>query len=229
MDIYELILSKSCRYDRFVFLLLTNCAKDIVDKYSNVYVISWSNSTLAYKATSFLIDQGHKNIGTVHLGKYPDRYSGYLAALQERGINLQPELVLEIGNLAGYDVLTNKIAMNQLEKHITTKNMTAIYAPTELLTLVIPIKILKNRPEFNKELFIMGMAYPGWIVDSIDLPVTYICYPVEDLTRALLYLLLHRVTTKEDSPEQRYIDLTNKAQIVHPKISEHKPGNSYLR
>lgn len=225
-DIYELILSKVHGQERFVSLLLTNCPKDVVYKYPNIYAISWSNYTLAYEATSFLIDQGHKNIGTVHLGKYPDRYSGYLAALQERGIDPNPELILEIVNLSGYDVLTNKAAMNQLDKHIKTKNMTAIYAPTELLTLVIPIKMLKNRPGFNKDLFIMGMAYPGWIVDSIDLPVTYICYPVEDLTRALLYLLLHRVTTKEDSPEQRYIDLTNKAQIVHPKIGEHKPRNS---
>ena len=213
-DIYELILSQAHGYKRFVFLILTNCNKDVVYKYPNVYVISWSNYLLAYKATTFLIDQGHKHIGTVHLVRYPDRYRGYLAALQERGITPQPELIFEIGNLVGYDVLSPAV-MKRLEKHLKTKAMTAIYTPTELLTLVVPITTMKNKIGFDKDLFIMGMAYPGWIVESIGLPISYICYPIEDLTRTLIHLLLHRVTSNNDPPEDRYIDITAKAKIIH--------------
>jgi|GEM_PF-3832861 len=214
-DVYRLVLDKMRGYKALVIFVLTDCSKEIIDEYPNAYAVTWSIFDLACRATNVLISSGHKNIGTIYIEKHAERFAGYLQALKEAGIRPQTNLVLDGGKLSGYSLISDSSFMEKLNQFITNVNekMTAIFAPTELLSMAIPIQLAQSRKMHNRKMAVSGLAYPGWIGQELQLPITYIQYPIEEVTECVLDILLRRVIANDKTSDNntRYFDLTNKA------------------
>lgn len=214
-DFYRLVLDKFAGQDTLVLLILTDCPDEIVRAYDNVYSIGWSFFGLAYKATHLLIAAGHTRIGTVHVETETSRFLGYLQALRDNDIDPDPELILDGGPLAEYKRITDQNFIRRLERFVLQDKMTAIFAPTETHTLMIPVLLLKNGKMLYHDVSLCGLANKGWIGQGVDLPISYICYPNEEMARQIGNILLRWATTGADTGCDRVIDITQTAELAH--------------
>lgn len=220
-DVYKVTLDKMEKQSCRVVLILTNCPADIIHSHSNAYAITWSYHDLAYRATNMLIQAGHTRIGTVHLEKYRDRWLGYLHAMKHAGIALDPSRIVEAGQLVSDTSIVDSDIMRRIQHFVLETDSTAVFAPTELLTLAIPIQIYKNQNKLQHVISVYGMAYPGWIGEGFNFPVGYIRYPIESVVQKALAILFQKPMTGSDSPESRHIDLTAFAAAVEPAPNPH--------
>jgi len=215
--IYTLILDKMNAHQIPVALVATDCPKEVVQSYRNAVAATWSNYELAYKATSSLIKAGHTRIGTVHLIKHEARLNGYLQALKDNNTTIDPTLILQqstSGTPVASQSITDEKLMGQLESFLLQDNATAVFAPSELLTLAIPLLLVKHGKRLYDDISLCGLAYRGWIGQGLHLPLTYLSYPIEEVTHKALEILVRSSMMGELSPEERYVDVTRMAKRV---------------
>ncbi|MBI2858316.1 MAG: substrate-binding domain-containing protein [Chloroflexi bacterium] len=220
-DIYSLILDRLEKQDITAIFIRTDCPEKVVQAYGNAHAVTWSDYTLAYSATRELINAGHKRIGTVYLEKHKGRFEGYRQALRDAGVELRPEAIIDRGTIASYPSITDRRFMNRLERFVREDRNTALFAPTELMTLAIPILLLKNGGRPGEDVSVCGLAYSGWLGEALSLPITYLRYPIDAVAHRVSSLVLRRSTGREHAPENRYIDVSGLAT----RVDAAKPGS----
>lgn len=110
-------------------LLVDQSIKHNDETYNKCMIVNADNYNGAYNATKYLIDMNHKNIAHITGGtaKFSsnDRIRGYKKALEDSGIKVDQELIInsEFVENAGYDA-----AKKLLNKNI---NFTAIFASND--------------------------------------------------------------------------------------------------
>lgn len=213
-DVYKLIIQKMDSQRTRVFHILTDCPVEVIDAHQNACAITWSNFGLAYKATSLLVQAGHSRIGTVRLEKQADRFSGYLQALKDNGIKLDEGMVIDSNLPVNASSITDERFMRELEKFVLQNRMTAIFAPSELLTLAIPILLLKHNKRLYYDISFCGLAYPGWIGQGLGLPITYLRYPTDEVGRKILKVLLRHSINEDGVLGEQFTDVTDLAKRI---------------
>lgn len=213
-DIYRLALDKAGNVDTFVIFMLTDCPAEIVGAHKNAYAVSWSDYDLAYKAVTLLIEAGHTRIGTVHLTRYAARFQAYVQALKDNGIEPDPRTVIHGGDLSGYPSIIDQDFMLNLERFVLRDDVSAFFASTELLSLAVPVLLLKNGRVLHRDISLCGMAYSDWIGGGLHLPITYVCYPTDAVAHQVLDILLRWSITGRGFHENRYVDVSGMATRV---------------
>jgi DNA-binding LacI/PurR family transcriptional regulator len=213
-DVYKLIIQRMDGQCTRVFHILTNCPAEVIGTHKNAYAITWSNFGLAYKATSLLIQSGHTRIGTVRLEKQADRFSGYLQALKDNGIKLDEGMVIDSNLPINASSITDERFMRELEEFVLQNRMTAIFAPSELLTLAIPILLLKHKKRLYYDISFCGLAYPGWLGQGLGMPITYLRYPTDEVGRMILKVLLRYSANEGSVLGEQFADVTDLAKRI---------------
>ena len=93
-------------------------------------------------------------------------------------------------------------------------SMSAVFSPSELLSLIIPVLLTKNVRKLYDDISFCGFAYPGWVGQGLNLPLTYYSYPIEEVTHKALDMVMHHSLVNELPPEERYVDVTRLAKRV---------------
>ncbi len=155
------------------------------------------NKEAAFQAVSLFIRKGHKNIGFLtltpdHISTLKDRRHGYVKALENSGISLQSDLMLELN----YEELKNK-HYNQIKEFIIKNNqITALFTTNNSLAV--------GCMEAIKEL---GLKIPDDIslitFDDVELfkytspSLSSIAQPVEEIGKQAVSILLKQLKTGE--------------------------------
>ncbi|MFC0472758.1 LacI family DNA-binding transcriptional regulator [Halalkalibacter kiskunsagensis] len=173
----------------------------------------------AYKMVTYMISQGHKEIGMLVLdSKEPfasERLEGYRGALEENGIPFDPNLIQYVSALEkdGY-----KKTLELLE----CTDISALFCSTDLLAL----GAIRAARELNKkvpdELSIGG--YDGVWLDQIAEPqLTTIKQPVFEIGKNLARLLIAKIENPNKSVENILYDpeLIIRKSISNKNISKH--------
>lgn len=140
-------------------VLLTVRADEAVDEqlYSSVII---DDEAEGFRATKYLIDQGHKNIGFL----YQDvantvtpnilRYRGYKRALAESGLPVEERLISRGMPVSGMGFRTGFQTMRQL----MTKNpdMTAVFAFSDVLAIGAAKAVLTAGKRIPEDISIVG-------------------------------------------------------------------------
>jgi LacI family transcriptional regulator len=159
----------------------------------------------AYEITSMLIRKGHKKIAFItiksEMAQMRDRLQGYLASLQEHGLDFENENLLKldfkVANSGNYSEIDHFIKKN--------KKITAIFFATNYLGILGLESIIKNKISIPDELAVVSF-------DDHDLfrvmkpAVTVVAQPIEKLANAAINTLLYLLESKH--PETRKIKIS---------------------
>lgn len=127
---------------------------DLPIESDTVGYVTTDNVDGAKKATQYLIEKGHRNIAMINGHSKADvskrRLAGYLEALQENNIKMNPEWILdgkfveEKAEKAAYELLSNN------------QDITAIFCASDLMALGAIKAAKKLNKEVPKEISIIG-------------------------------------------------------------------------
>ncbi|MGI6756228.1 MAG: LacI family DNA-binding transcriptional regulator [Atopobiaceae bacterium] len=93
-----------------------------------------SNESSAFRATTYLIDHGHRDIGYIfgscRIKNFPLRERGYRRALRERGLSINENFMVEVGTTVG-------TAYEAMRSWLATKPLlpTAFFAENDIMAL----------------------------------------------------------------------------------------------
>lgn len=150
-------------------------------------------------AVNHLIELGHKKIGCIagpqHRTSSMLRYQGYIDALQEAGIALEPTLTVEgdYGRQSGY------FAAEQLYQ--SRSDMTALFSCSEEMTMGAVQFYNEHNIAVPEQLSVVSF-------DSVDLcanlypAVTAVHFPISDMARTAVELLIDQIQHR-GSPIER--------------------------
>lgn len=185
----------------FVCCSYTNSFGNLPEKdYSSVTI---DDRKEAYRAVEILLQQGHRKIAAL-LDSTDDRsiselrYIGYCQALQDNGIALDPDLVLETRN---YDL---ESAYRAVRKFLAEgKDCTAIFAISDSMA-VAAMKALhvggKRVPEDCSVVAIDGIAMSAYTIPTL----TTLSQPKREMGETSVRLLLDLI---EDGAANRHVIL----------------------
>ncbi|MBI2859175.1 MAG: substrate-binding domain-containing protein [Chloroflexi bacterium] len=215
-ETHHLLLEEISRRNVPAVLIDTGCPRDSVYEHPNVFAVGWDNFRLAYQATSLLIEAGHTRIGTVSLLKYPERLNGYRQALKDHGLAYQPRLVLQQqpSPSDGAQAISDGILMRRIETFVSDQGISAIFAQSETLTLIVSLVLAKLGRKLGDDVSLSGLAWVGWLGEELHLPLTYISCPIEEVTYRALDMVMHPTAIGDLQPEDRYVDATRLARRV---------------
>lgn len=214
-DIYRLILSRLEKEDCLVGLVRTDCPPEVVYPYSNAYAVTWSDFAIGYRATRILIEAGHKRIGTVYLERDKSRFEGYVQALKDSGIDPDPAWVVDRGTSRSYEILASHLFLTRLKRFVADSRNTALFAPTEPMTLVMSMALMKSGIRVPKDISLIGVAYPEWMGKCLGVPISYLRYPIEAVANKVRSLVLRHATLKAGcTSESRYVDVSSLARRI---------------
>lgn len=152
----------------------------------------------AYKATSFLIDNGHKNIeylGSINESYNDKVYSGYVRALKEHNLPYQSQNIILCDK--NYKIAYYEGAKFLKNKH---KNTTALLCCDDILAFGI-IKYLKEQNiDIPNQLSIMSIGNL-MISPYTDPSITTININVSDLAKESIKLLIKQINNNSYSFE----------------------------
>lgn len=166
------------------------------DKEEDVYV-TYENEAIAYEATQYLIDRGHKKIGVIsgHINSVPShkRLLGYQKALMNNGLNYDFQNI-KIGNWK-YD-FGYKMAIELLS---IPDRPTAIFAMNDLMAVGVMDAASYLGLSIPKDLSIIGFddrevaSFTRPKLTTIKLPLQQIGYTAGDL----LYKVINNIKIEE--------------------------------
>jgi LacI family transcriptional regulator len=149
------------------------------------------NQQAGYDATQHLLDQGCKRIvhlsGSLNRNVYADRLAGYKQALQEKGIEYDPELVISnnLSDMGGEEAARQILKMNEKPDGVFAANDTSAVACMRELKLT-GIKI----PE--------DIAFVGFNNDPVSKVIepnlTTVNYPGQEMGEVAAATLLNKLT-----------------------------------
>ncbi|MFP4662138.1 MAG: LacI family DNA-binding transcriptional regulator [Halanaerobiales bacterium] len=169
----------------------------------DIYWVDTDNQLGAYKAVDFLINSGHKNIATITgdldlvAGRY--RLQGYKDALQEKGLELKSDLIVNAD-------FTQEGAYRAAKKLLNRSvEVTAIFAANDLMAL----GVLKALKEFKVKVpgDIALMGYDGvQIGEFIEPPLTTIYHSGKKMGEIAMELLLKNI--QGEKVDKRHVLIT---------------------
>lgn len=180
---------------RIPSVLLTVSSEGKVDPslYSSVII---DDEKEAYKATKYLIEMGHRNIGFLYKDSdtlvTPNilRYQGYKRALEESGIPLDNNLISTGLPVSGTGFRTGFMAMKQLMQK--NPNMTAVFAFSDVLAIGAAKAALSGGKRIPEDISIIGfdgiemMEYYNPALDTVYQPATEMALSAVSLLHGMM-------------------------------------------
>lgn len=162
----------------------------MIDRYidgKNIVSISTDNVKGGYLATKHLIDLGHKNIacimGPLNLKDSQNRLAGYKKALEEAGIEFNPDIIFE-------GKYTLQSGVNGIE-FLSGKEYTAIFAFNDMSAFGA-YKELNNR-NINVPEDISLIGYDNiFFSNLLDVPLTTINQPIYEIGKTAAEILVNK-------------------------------------
>ncbi len=157
--------------------------------------VSVENIDGAYKAVSYLIENGHRQIGFIGLpleltpGK--ERQEGYIKALRDHGLQVNSDLMF-IGNSrqeSGFDS-----AVKLLDG---TSPLTAIFSCNNLMTLGAIGGIISKGLSIPDDISLIGFDDMLW-APYLCPPLTVVAQPTYDMGKMAAELLVKRIANPEE-------------------------------
>ena len=145
------------------------------------------NKMGAYLGVKHLIENGHRQIGILsgfdRLSTMRDRYEGYVQALEEAGIQPNPDWVIP-------SKLTVKDARESMRKLMSFSDRpTAVFSNNNLLTLGALLEIKEMCLDCPKEVSFVGFDDHPWAAVS-DPPLTVVKQPAQEIGEIAARMLL---------------------------------------
>ncbi|MCU6795091.1 LacI family transcriptional regulator [Paenibacillus sp. WQ 127069] len=143
-----------------------------------------------YLATSYLIQNGHKQIAVIaedtEVMSSKERIRGYRHALEEAGIPFNPELV----RISDFSVKSGKIAAGELLQGL--KACTAVFACNDLLAIGTIQAAREMKLSIPDDLSVVG--FDNTILATIvDPPLTTIAQPIQDMGAQVVNMILRHI------------------------------------
>lgn len=159
--------------------------------------ISINNEQAAYRATEYLIQNGHRKIGLM-LGEKSDfgiskaRYEGYKKALEDHGISIESELV----NYGEYEYEdAYKIGKKMLQNH---PELTAIFAISDIMAVGVAKASVDLGRKVGENLSVMG--FDGMDIAKYYQPsITTMKQPKDEMSRLSVELLLELLNKNREN------------------------------
>lgn len=149
------------------------------------------NISVSKEAVNMLLDKGHKRIallsGPHKLNTTEERYTGYIEAITEAGITVDPELI-SIGEMSlngGYRL------MDSLLKH----NPTAIFVTDNVMAMGVMFYLQENKIKVPEQIAVIAYDEFEWTRISYP-PLTVIEQPAFELGVKAAEVLLERIEDK---------------------------------
>ncbi|MCD4826044.1 MAG: LacI family transcriptional regulator [Phycisphaerae bacterium] len=184
----------------FPFVVLGNMGQLDVD------YVSYDDERAAFTLTSHLLDSGHRRIGLICDDPEGSRgrINGYRKAFYKRNIPLAEDLTVLIGT-----------AGTRQARRATRQLLSMQDRPTAIIGVndFVAFGILQAARECNMKVP-QDLAVAGFdnieLVHSMDVPLTTVAFPVDNLAAEAINLLLKKIDAKEKE-EHRHI-------ILEPKL-----------
>lgn len=149
--------------------------------------VGTDNKMGAYLGVKHLIENGHRQIGILsgfdRLSTMRDRYEGYVQALEEAGIQPNPDWVIP-------SKLTVKDARESMRKLMSFSDRpTAVFSNNNLLTLGALLEIKEMCLDCPKEVSFVGFDDHPWAAVS-DPPLTVVKQPAQEIGEIAARMLL---------------------------------------
>jgi LacI family transcriptional regulator len=171
---------------------------DAVDTTGRSFSVSATNWQGAYKATEYLIKLGHRRIGFItgilDLSSAKDRYDGYITALKDYNIAVDPSLIVngDFQQEAGYLASQKLLAL--------ASPPTAIFASNDVMAFGAMDAIREANLRIPEDISLVGFDDVPQAVTTYP-KLTTIHQPLEDMGRIGVKLLLEQIEHPENSPK----------------------------
>lgn len=210
----ELDIPQKC--DGIILMGLKDYEYDKLDKKINVpYVLfgkgdssmNWidiDNYNGAYEMTTYLINQGHRNIGFLKIDediRYAvDRFEGYKDALIDNGLNISNIEYADNSEHGGY------VATKALLK---CKNITAVFSSTDIMALGSGRAIKEQGLSIPHDISVVG--FDGLLFDLIaEEPLSTVKQPINLAGKNLADLLIKTI----NNPNRRFEQTLIKPELI---------------
>ncbi|WP_408011203.1 LacI family DNA-binding transcriptional regulator [Pseudalkalibacillus sp. A8] len=171
--------------------------------YNNIFSVDTNNYQDSYDLTKYLIEKGHREIACMHspLDYHVsiDRLNGYLDCMEENGLELRKEFIVD----SGYTV---EKAYESAKKLLLTASHrpTAVFATDDLKVMSIYRVCTEEKIEMPNELSIVGYSnssYSPFLLPAL----TRIEIPVKKLGDAGTELLFNKIKQNNTSSHKTFI------------------------
>lgn len=173
------------------------------EELSHCQDVAIDDAAAAREMTAYLISLGHKRIGFI---KGPDdhaqaerRHSGYLAALAEAGLQVEPQLICE-GNFA----FDSGIACAETLLSQETPP-TAIFASNDDMAAGVLAAAYRRQIAIPRDLSVVGFDDTP-LASTISPSLTTIYQPSRELASAAVGMLLEEMNAAGETPRRRLLD-----------------------
>jgi DNA-binding LacI/PurR family transcriptional regulator len=153
-----------------------------------------NNQMRAYMAIQHLIRLGHRRIailnGPQHLTSGRERYAGFLQAMDEAGLAVDPDLV-RFGDYqleSSYSLVRELLALSQLP--------TALFVANNLMTIGALNAIHETNLSIPDDIAVIGFDDLPWAI-SLNPPLTTVAQPAVEIGIRAAELLLNRISDPE--------------------------------
>lgn len=170
---------------------------------SNLPCVDVDNTKSAEKATSYLIDLGHKNIACItnaqpEYASAPERLGGYKNALSKKDIPFNESLI----RYADFDPESGYKCMNSILQG--GNPFTAVFVASDNVAIGAKSALRDANLHIPDDVSIVGFDDIPWAQFS-DPPLTTIRLPAESLAQSACTLLLELIKDKEQNKKQQII------------------------
>ncbi|MDX1417908.1 MAG: LacI family DNA-binding transcriptional regulator [Candidatus Promineifilaceae bacterium] len=170
---------------------------------SNLPFVDVDNIKAAEKATSYLLDLGHRNIACIansgpEFASGKERVQGYENALSKQGIPLNQSLI----NYADFDPESGYKSMKTVIKNGET--FTAVFVASDNVAIGAKSALREANLRVPNDVSIMGFDDIPWAKYS-DPPLTTIHLPAESLAQSACTLLLNLIQDHERNRQQQIV------------------------
>ena len=170
----------------------------------NVSSVGFDNFKAAYQATDYLLSLKHRRIGLIcgpkkQVGRVQQRHDGYQAALEARGIPLDPILIVE----RDYSLMEGKEAMRRLLS--LPEPPTAVFAASDVLAMGALAGAREQGVRVPEDVSVVGY-------DDIDFaaycnpPLTTVRVPAYEMGQLAVKVLVNLIRGRETGPQRYLLD-----------------------
>lgn len=154
--------------------------------------IDVDNRTGAYQAVAYILHTGRRRVATItgprNMISGRDRYQGYLDALRERGVHLQPELVRE----GDYTDISGYLAMKQL----LPQRPEAVFVASDAMAFAAMRAIQEAGLSIPEDIAVVGFDDIPTAATSKP-PLTTVRQPIQKTGTLAAEMLIERVEHPE--------------------------------
>jgi len=178
------------------------------DQYTGIVI---DNIQAGYKATSHLIDQGHKRIahviGYTKINVYADRLKGYKYALMDKGVPFDDSLILhsDLNEESGEDIVNKLIAMDPMPDGLFVSNDACAASCLQQLKL--------KGFRIPEDIAIVG--FNNDVISRLVEPnITTINYPAYEVGEVAMKNLINHLKGRSDKVLQSTNKITLRSELI---------------